>query len=94
MSVATEYSNPSVALATASVARASHALEQAGESDGQEGRTAHHDLRACLGTLVAALQVLDCVAPDSELAGEARRIVQRHVARIDLMLDLPPWKAG
>lgn len=65
--------------------RATRALEQL---DAAQCADPHktHDLRACLGTLVAGMQVLDQVPADSDLAAEARDIVQRHARRIDELL--------
>jgi hypothetical protein len=78
-----------MARAAACVMRATRALEQL-ETTGQADPHMRHDLRACLGTLVAGLQVLDGVPPDSDLAADAREIVQRHVLRIGELLDWTP----
>ena len=90
VATSTEQADLSLASANACAMRATRALEQA-DIAGGEGLRERHDLRACLGTLVAGLQVLDCAPPDSELAADAREIVQRHVLRIDKLLEAAPW---
>jgi hypothetical protein len=85
-----EQASTSLASAADCASRALQALEYAGHDEAQ-GRRERHDLRACLGTLIAALQLLDRVPPDSDLAAGAREIAQRHVLRIDKLLEQPPW---
>jgi hypothetical protein len=81
-----QQADSSLARAAACVMRATRALEQL-ENVGQADPHMRHDLRACLATLVAGMQVLDGVPPESDLAADARDIVQRHVLRIDELLN-------
>jgi len=71
--------------AAACVARATLTLEQL-EGAGQGDPKLRHELRGLLGTLVAGMQLLDGADPESDLAADAREVMQRQVMRIDQLL--------
>jgi hypothetical protein len=85
-----QQASSSLGRAEACVKRATRALEQLEEA-GQGDPKLRHDLRGLLGTLVAGMQLLDGVAPDSDLAADAREVVERQVLRIDQLLATASW---
>jgi hypothetical protein len=87
-----EEGSPVLADAAACAERAACALAHLSETggarpDSTDGANLRHEVRNRLGTLRAALDVLDLVPAQSTLAAEAREIAQRHALELDKHLN-------